>query len=421
MVVKFADTQKEKDQKRIQHMTQNLWGGIAPVTAGGPAAVLNPQYLALLQQMSAAGSAASAPNGPAQNGGIPTPQLTTTGVSALQLQQLLAMAQAQQQQQSAVPSAVTPNGLAGLLSAPTPSNPPPTQSQFNPSTADLNLQGLAALASMTNPLTATSTASQQSTSGNTAASALTPISLQNLATLAALTSGNNAGSVSPPSGSGSSLPGTTTTSASYPTVSVPTTSSSVATLLINGLSPANATAADLYGQQYHAHPQPPSHHPPTASAFPASVFGQPGAAPTAFATANGLISSASPMNGAAAVLSSAAAQAVMAAQSQGKQFLGVLPNFSQLEGPDGANLFIYHLPQDFSDGDLAQAFIPFGNVISAKVFIDKQTNLSKCFGFVSFDNGASAVAAINAMNGFQIGNKRLKVQLKRSKDSSKPY
>jgi len=42
-------------------------------------------------------------------------------------------------------------------------------------------------------------------------------------------------------------------------------------------------------------------------------------------------------------------------------------------------------------------------------------------GFVSFDNPASAQTAIQAMNGFQIGMKRLKVQLKRPKDASRPY
>jgi RNA recognition motif-containing protein len=40
---------------------------------------------------------------------------------------------------------------------------------------------------------------------------------------------------------------------------------------------------------------------------------------------------------------------------------------------------------------------------------------------VSFDNPTSAQAAIQAMNGFQIGMKRLKVQLKRPKDASRPY
>jgi RNA recognition motif-containing protein len=53
-----------------------------------------------------------------------------------------------------------------------------------------------------------------------------------------------------------------------------------------------------------------------------------------------------------------------------------------------------------------------GNVMSAKVFVDKATMKSKCFGFVSFDNSTSAQAAIQAMNGLMLGGKHLRVQLK---------
>ena len=96
-----------------------------------------------------------------------------------------------------------------------------------------------------------------------------------------------------------------------------------------------------------------------------------------------------------------------------------------------------------TDADLATLFAPFGNVISAKVFVDKKTSDSKgfgegmgmnsvavflitmhsprscvCFycaiGFVSYDAVASADLAIGSMNGFQIGSKRLKVQHKRT-------
>ncbi|CAM9784551.1 unnamed protein product, partial [Heterosigma akashiwo] len=83
-----------------------------------------------------------------------------------------------------------------------------------------------------------------------------------------------------------------------------------------------------------------------------------------------------------------------------------------LEEPTGANLFIYHLPHDLTDADLATAFAPFGNVPTvpfgaAQVYVDKGTGQSKGFGFVSYDGPASADRAIEAMNGFQIGSKRL--------------
>jgi CUG-BP- and ETR3-like factor len=96
-----------------------------------------------------------------------------------------------------------------------------------------------------------------------------------------------------------------------------------------------------------------------------------------------------------------------------QQQMALHSNARPREGPAGANLFIYHLPHDLTDADLATAFNPFGNVISAKVFVDKVTGESKGFGFVSYDSVISAEQAIELMNGFQIGNKRLKVQHKR--------
>ncbi|KAI3773111.1 hypothetical protein L6452_04310 [Arctium lappa] len=92
-----------------------------------------------------------------------------------------------------------------------------------------------------------------------------------------------------------------------------------------------------------------------------------------------------------------------------------------VEGPPGANLFIYHIPQEFGDEELANAFQAFGRVLSSKVFVDKATGVSKCFGFVSYDSPAAAQSAINTMNGYQLSGKKLKVQLKRDNKQNKAY
>lgn len=86
---------------------------------------------------------------------------------------------------------------------------------------------------------------------------------------------------------------------------------------------------------------------------------------------------------------------------------------SKQEGPRDSNLFILHFPKDWRNEELYSNFAPFGRIISANIFLDKDTGESRCFGFVSYDNPQSASAAINSMNGQQLGTKRLKVELKR--------
>jgi len=85
---------------------------------------------------------------------------------------------------------------------------------------------------------------------------------------------------------------------------------------------------------------------------------------------------------------------------------------SSNKGPDGANLFIFHIPNHFTNLDMYRLFCQYGNLLSVRIMVEKDTGRSRGFGFVSYDSPESAALAIKELNGFAIGNKRLKVQHK---------
>lgn len=74
------------------------------------------------------------------------------------------------------------------------------------------------------------------------------------------------------------------------------------------------------------------------------------------------------------------------------------------KGPDGANLFIFHIPNHFSNLDMYQLFCPYGNLLSVRIMVEKESGRSRGFGFVSYDSPASAAVAIKELNGFAVSH-----------------
>jgi len=91
------------------------------------------------------------------------------------------------------------------------------------------------------------------------------------------------------------------------------------------------------------------------------------------------------------------------------------------KGPDGANLFIFHIPNHFTNLDMYQLFCPYGNLLSVRIMVEKDSGRSRGFGFVSYDSPDSAALAIKELNGYAIGNKRLKVQHKQIRPSDQQH
>jgi hypothetical protein len=86
----------------------------------------------------------------------------------------------------------------------------------------------------------------------------------------------------------------------------------------------------------------------------------------------------------------------------------------------GNKLYVGNLPYSYRDSDMEQAFSQYGTVSSAKVMMERDTGRSKGFGFVEMSTEAEAKAAIEGMNGQQIGGRGLVVNEARPMESRPP-
>ncbi len=62
-------------------------------------------------------------------------------------------------------------------------------------------------------------------------------------------------------------------------------------------------------------------------------------------------------------------------------------------------LFVGSLSWNTTDDQLKDFFAAVGNVVSAKVIFDRETNRSKGFGFVEMSTDEEAKAAVDQLNG----------------------
>ncbi len=72
-------------------------------------------------------------------------------------------------------------------------------------------------------------------------------------------------------------------------------------------------------------------------------------------------------------------------------------------------LFVWGLPWKVRWQNLKEIFSQFGEVVYAKVVLDRDTWKSKWFGFVEFANEDDAVKAQEAMHDSEIEGRKIKV------------
>lgn len=84
------------------------------------------------------------------------------------------------------------------------------------------------------------------------------------------------------------------------------------------------------------------------------------------------------------------------------------------------NIFVGNLSYRMQESELEATFALHGEVQSAKIVLDRESGRSRGFGFVEMSNAVEGKAAINALNGQDIGGRSLVVNEAKPRQPSAP-
>jgi cold-inducible RNA-binding protein len=75
----------------------------------------------------------------------------------------------------------------------------------------------------------------------------------------------------------------------------------------------------------------------------------------------------------------------------------------------GSRLYVGNLPFSVRDQALEELFASYGEIVSARVIMDRQSGRSKGFGFVEMADNESGDNALSEMNGKEVMGRPLRV------------
>lgn len=84
------------------------------------------------------------------------------------------------------------------------------------------------------------------------------------------------------------------------------------------------------------------------------------------------------------------------------------------------NIYVSNLSFNVADEDLRDFFSDYGEVTSAKVITDRETNRSRGFGFVEMSDDAAAQKAISELDGATVEGRAIRVSVAKPKEERKP-